>query len=144
MPLLQSQKVRGQTTTTTIVLWHSGFCPGHPGTRARWYQKKHSRTHTYRGHQSAFICFLHLHVLWSMASSLFNLRACQSFCTTSVQVFFGIPLGLAPATSYSIYFFTQSLSSFCSTCPCHRSLFRCSTEIIAKQVATVWAYVLRK
>jgi len=33
------------------------------------YQKKQSPTHTYRGHQSSLICFLHL--LWSMVSSLF-------------------------------------------------------------------------
>ena len=41
------------------------------------YQKKHSPTHTYPDHQSSFICFLHL--LWSIASSLFNLRAWQVF-----------------------------------------------------------------
>jgi len=35
------------------------------------YQKKHLPTHTYCGCQSSLICFLHL--LWSMASSLFNL-----------------------------------------------------------------------
>jgi len=35
-------------------------------TRVSWYQKKHSPTHTYRGHQSSVICFLHL--LRSMAS----------------------------------------------------------------------------
>ena len=56
------------------------------------YQKKHSLTHTYRGHQSSLICFLHL--LRSMASSLFNLCTWQSFSTVSLQVFFGLPLGL--------------------------------------------------
>jgi len=66
------------------------------------------------------ICFLHL--LRSMASSLFNSRALQSFSTISLQVFFGLPLGLAPSTSYSICFFTQSVSSFRSTCPYHRNL----------------------
>jgi len=30
------------------------------------------------------------------------------FSTISLQVFFGLPLGLAPSTSYSIHFFTQS------------------------------------
>jgi len=45
------------------------------------YQKKHSPTHTCHGHQSSLISFLHL--LWSMASSLFNLRAWQSFSTVS-------------------------------------------------------------
>jgi len=63
-------------------------------TRMSWYQKKHSPTHTYHGHQSSLVCFLH--PLWSMASSLFNLRTWQSFCTISLQVFFGLPLGLSP------------------------------------------------
>ena len=44
------------------------------------------------------------------------------FCTTSLQVF-GLTLDLAPSTSYSIHFFTQSLSSFCNTCPYHYNLF---------------------
>ena len=39
---------------------------------------------------------------------------------TKGEVFFGLPLGLAPSTSYSIHFFTQSLSSFHNTCPYHR------------------------
>jgi len=69
-----------------------------------------------------------------MASSLFSLRAWQSFSTISLQVFFGLPLGLAPPsppTSYSTHFFTQSLSSFCSTCPYHCNLFCCSTKIMS-------------
>ena len=37
-------------------------------TRVRRYQKKHSLTHTYSGHQLSLICFFHL--LRSMASSL--------------------------------------------------------------------------
>ena len=98
-------------------------------TRVSRYQKKHSPTHTDRGHQSSLICILHL--LWSIASSLFNLRALQSFSTISLQVFFGLPLGLAPSTSYSIHFFTQSLSSFHNTCPYHRNLFCCSTKIMS-------------
>jgi len=55
----------------------------------------------------------------------------QSFCTTSLQIFFSLPLGLAPSTSYSIHFFTQSLSSFRSTFPYHHKLFCCSTEIMS-------------
>jgi len=46
-------------------------------TRVSRHQKKHSPTHTYWGHQSSLICFLHL--LQSTASSLFNLCAWQSF-----------------------------------------------------------------
>jgi len=53
------------------------------------------------------------------------------FFTISVQVFFGLHFGLAPSTSYSIHFFTQSLSSFCSTCPFHCNLFCCNTEIMS-------------
>jgi len=56
-------------------------------------------------HQSSFISFCHL--LWSIASSLFNLCAWQSFCTISLQILFGLPLGLTPFTSYSIHFFTN-------------------------------------
>jgi len=109
------------TTTTTAVLWP--FVPDYPG------EPVPEET------------FIHSHLSWSsiilyllppsMASSLFNLRAWQSFCTISVQVFFGLFLGLAPSTSYSIHFFTQSLSSFRSTCRYHCNLFCCSTEIIS-------------
>jgi len=76
----------------------------------------------------SLICFIHL--LWSVTSSLFNQSAWQSFSIISLQVFFGVPLGLAPSTSYAIHFFTQSLSSFRNTCPYHRNLFHCSTEIM--------------
>ena len=50
-------------------------------TQVSWYQKKHSSTHTYHGHQSSLISFIHL---------------LQSFSTISLQVFFGLPIGLAP------------------------------------------------
>jgi len=71
-----------------------------------------------------------LHLLRSMASSLFNLHAWESFSTISLQVCFGLPVGLAPSTSYSIHFFTQLLSSFRSICPYHCNLFLCSTGIM--------------
>ena len=67
----------------------------------------------------------------SIASSLFKLRAWQSFCTTSFHVLFGLPLGLEPSTSYSIHFFTKSVSSFRSTCPYHRRVFCCGINIIS-------------
>jgi len=112
------------THTTILWLWIlSGT------TQMSLYQKKHSPTYTYHGHQSSLICFLHQ--LQSMTSSLFNLCAWQSFSTISHQFFCGLPLGLAPSTSYSIHFFTQSLSSFRSTCPNDRNLFCCSTEIMS-------------
>jgi len=43
----------------------------------------------------------------------------------------GQPLGLEPSTLYSIHFFTQSVSSFHSTCPYHCNLFCCSINIIS-------------
>ena len=90
-------------------------------TRVGRYQKKHSPTHTHPGQRTSFIIFLHLQ--WSTASSLFSLRAWQSSRTTSFQVLFGLPLGLESSTSYSMHFFTQSSSSFRSTCPYQCSLF---------------------
>jgi len=48
-----------------------------------------------------------LYLLRSITSSLFNLRAWQSFCTTSIQVLFGLPLGLEPSTSYFIHFVAE-------------------------------------
>ena len=97
-------------------------------TRVSRYQKKHSLTHHPDRHP-IFISFFHLPR--SIASSLFKSCAWQSFCTTSFHVLFGLPLGLEPSTSYSIHFFTQSVSSFRSTCPYHRNLFCCSINIIS-------------
>ena len=47
----------------------------------------------------------------------------------------GLPLCLAPSTSYSIHFFTQLLSSLHSTCPYYRNLFFCSTKIMSPNPA---------
>jgi len=51
-------------------------------TRVARYQKKHSPTHTHPDHQKSSINFVHL--LRSIASSWFNLRASQSFSTGPV------------------------------------------------------------
>jgi len=56
---------------------------------------------------------------------------CLASCTTSVHVLFGLPIGLKPSTSYSIHFFTQSVSSFRSICPYHYNLFCCCINIIS-------------
>jgi len=96
--------------------------------RVSRYQKKHSPTH-HPDHHPIFISFFHLP--WSIASFLFKLRAWQSFCTTSVHVLFGLPVGLGPSTSYSIHFFTQPVSFFRNTCPYHRNLFCSRISIIS-------------
>jgi len=87
--------------------------------------------------------FTHSHLLWSLiipylllpSNTIHGILSVQSTCLAvffhNLQVFFGLPLDLAPSTSYSIHFFTQSLSSFHCTCPYHRSLFCCSTEIMS-------------
>ena len=116
------------TTTTTTILLLSGLCPSQPG----W-------TGTRRNNHPLTPIMVINHSLSASSSSifydpwhpLFNLRAWQSLSTISLQVFFGLPLSLAPSTSYSVHFFTQSLSSFHSTCPCHRNLFCCSTKIMS-------------
>ena len=100
----------------------------HTHNRGR-HQKKHSPTHTHPNHRTSFINFLHF--LQSIASSLFSLRAWQSFSTTSLQVLFGLPLGLGPFTFYSMHFFTQSSSSFRNTWSYHRSLFCCNTNAMS-------------
>jgi len=97
-------------------------------TQMSQYQKKHSLTH-HHDHHPIFISFFHLPR--SIASSLFKLCAWQSFCTASLHVLFGLPFGLVPSTSYSIRFFTQSVSSFRNMCPYHRNLFCCSINIIS-------------
>jgi len=74
----------GLTTTTTTF-----YGPLSGTTRVSWYQKKRSPTHPPDRHP-IFISFFHLPR--SIASSLFKLRAWQSFCTTSVHVLFGLPL----------------------------------------------------
>jgi len=79
-------------------------------TRTTWvsrYQKKYSPTHTYPDHQLSFICF---HLLWSMASSLFNLHAWQSFCAISVQAWI-IKIIFATWCPYLLYIFHSSLGS---------------------------------
>jgi len=67
---------------------------------------------------------------------MFNLCAWQSFCTTSFQVSFGLPLCQAPCHSYSIRFFTQSLSSFRSTTngTCFVVVLRLSHLILVSQL----------
>jgi len=116
-----------KTLTHTHAQLFNGLWSG--TTRVGRYQKKHSPTHTHPDHRTSFINFLHL--LWSIASSVFSLRAWQSFLTTSLQILFGLSLGLGPFSSYFMHFFTQSSSAFRSTCPYHRSLFCCNTNAMS-------------
>jgi len=73
-------------------------------TRVGRYQKKHSPTHTDHDRRTSFINLLHL--LRSIATSVFSLCAWQSSFTTSLQVLFGLSRGLGPSTSYSMHFWS--------------------------------------
>jgi len=75
----------------------------------------------------SFISFLHLPR--STASSLFNLHAWQSFAQPPSQS----SLVCLWVTSYSVPFFTQSLS-----CLYHHNLFCCSTEITSLVLIHAW------
>jgi len=84
------KRCRYDVATCTITNYYcyyykcfTALCPGIPGW-ASTRRKIHSLT--YPDHHPSFISFFHL--LRFMAFSLFNLRAWQSFCTTSVQVYF--------------------------------------------------------
>jgi len=95
-------------TTATTTDWRP-FVRDYPG------EPVPEETLTHPPSWSSFNLYQLLPPTWSIASSLFNSRAWQSFCTTSLHVLFGLPLGLEPSTSYSIRFFTQSVSSFRNT-----------------------------
>ena len=81
-----------EQTTTQQQFFYS---PLSETTRVNRFQKKHSPTH-HPDHHPVSISFVHR--LRSIASSLFKLRAWHSFCTTSLHVLFGLPLGLEPST----------------------------------------------
>ena len=48
---------------------------------------------------------------------MFSLRAWQSTLTTSLQVLFGLPLGLGPSASYSMHFLHPVIIFFCYKYP---------------------------
>ena len=101
------------------------------------YQKKHSPT--------ILIVVVNHPYLLSPSTATHGILRIQSTCST---VFFH---NLSPSflwstswpgtpSSYSIHFFTQSLSSFRSTCPYHRNLFHCSTEIMSSKETSAVKY----
>ena len=86
-------------------------------TWVSWYQKKHSHTHTHHGHQTSLSA--------SLSFTNHDILLVQFTCHNLSPSF------LWSTTSYTIHFFTQSLSSFCSTRPYLCNLFCCSTEIMS-------------
>jgi len=123
--------------TTSLMAHYPGW-PGWAGTR-----KAHIQTHTHTHDRSMAlwnlsrttwvssswssiipICFLHL--LRSMASSVFNPRALQYFSTISLQVFFGhiqytFPVYLLLTTT-TLYWITTNASTTDTTWPSYHLL----------------------
>ena len=65
-----------------------------------------------------------LHLSLSFPFSLFNPHSLMSLSTTWLHVILSLSRPLLPSTSNDMIFFTQSSSSFRSTCPNHLNLFR--------------------
>ena len=96
-----------RTTTTVLrsIVWNY---PGEQEPQETFTQSIHA------DHQPSFISFLH--VLQSIASSLF-IYVLDSLLAHLPPIALWSTSWSGTSTSYSIHFFTQSLSSFCNTCP---------------------------
>ena len=85
------------TTTDRLMALYPGQ-PGWAGTR-----KTFIYSHPAFAVITSVISFIDfLHFLWYVASALYSCWPWQSFSAATLQVFFGLPLGLAPSTSYSM------------------------------------------
>jgi len=116
---------RTTTTTNTTVLQISGFCPGQPGVSQ--YQKKHLpyplTPIVIINHPFLLTPSITIHSIFPVqftCLAIFFHNLCPSFLSSSW-----------PGTLHFIHFFTQSLSSLRTTCPYHRNLFCCSTELMS-------------
>jgi len=107
-------RIQRHTHTNTTVLWLSGLCPGNIRPLTPIVVISHPLSTS-----SIHYDLWHLPFLIYVHDSLFT------------QSLFKFSLVLRPSSSYSTHSFTQSFSSFCSTCPCHGNLFSCSTEIMS-------------
>ena len=97
-------------------------------THVSQYQKKHSHSHL---SWSSIILYLLPPSIMIHGILTVQFTCLTVFLHNLCPSFFGLPLGLASSTLYSIHFFTHSLSYFRSTCLYHRNLFCCSTEIMS-------------
>jgi len=123
--------------------------------------EENSPTCTYCGHQSSLICFIHL--ILSMAFSLFNPRAWESFPHSLSKFSFVYLLAWHPAfhTPYisspnrCLLFATHAhtIATCFAVVPrlCHLILVslshnpkRCNLSTTAKQVAMVWAHAAKR
>jgi len=97
---------------TTAVLWLSGFCLGQSGwagTRRNIHPLTPVMVINYPLSASSIY-----YDPWHRPCSIY--MPDSLFAQSLSKLFFGLPLGLAPSTSYFVHCFTQSLSSFHTTC----------------------------
>ena len=102
-------------------------------TRVSRYQKKHSSTHTTPAHQPSLSASSIYHESWHPPCSIHapgNLSARPLTVSSSAYLWVW-------SHTYSIHFFTQSLSSFHNTCPYHRNLFCCSSDVMSA-IPSLW------
>jgi len=103
---LQLRVVRGSHIHTTV-LRLCGFCPGQPG----WAGTRRNI------HPLTPIVVIKYPHLLPPSTSIRGILSIQSTHFTvffhNLQVFFGLPLGLAPSTLYSIHFFSRNLRISC-------------------------------
>jgi len=110
-------------------------------TRVSWYQKKHSPTHLSRSSSNLYQ-LLPSTMIHGMLPIQFT--CLTIFCTTSLQVLFGLPLDLESSTSYCIHLFTQSVSFFLQHTPIPLQPVCCSTKSLSTLLDTVMCLVGRK
>jgi len=113
-----AQQPRKSQTTHTHTQPFNGLCPRLSG----WAGTRRNITLSHPSWLSDILYQLSLsttiHCILLVQFTCFT----EYFSTTSLQVLFGLTLGLRPSASYFIHFFIQSSSSFCNTCPYHCSL----------------------
>jgi len=125
--LSESAYIIATTTTTTTILRLSGLCPGQlswDGMRRNIHPLTHVLVIKHPLSDSSIYYDQYILLVQFACLTVFFHNLCPSFLWST-------PLGLALSSSYSIHFFTQSLSSFRSTCPYHRNLFCCSSKIMS-------------
>ena len=111
------------TTTTTTVL--RPFVRDYPGELVP------EETFTHPPSWSSSNLYQLLPSTMIHSSSLFRLRAWQSFAQAPSTFSLVYLLVLGPPPRIPYIFFTKSVYSFGNTCPYHHNLFYCSTEIIS-------------
>jgi len=112
----QAEVIPCWTTTTTVLRPFVRDCPGEP-------VPEETLTHPPSWSSSNLYQLL-------PSSTIHSILLVKIKCLAIFLHLFGLPLGLEPSTSYSIHFFTQSVSSFHSTCPYHHNLFCSSINIV--------------